>query len=294
MWVQLCFETHLERAALDACTHVPGGGRRAQQSWGSLGLMRGADRSIAAEQVGPVPSELPVLRAVPGEGCGDATLCGCGRRVWLGLGRDHSPSTPHRDPRLRPRSSRVSAPTQVKSVNLSDGEVLSIRGVDGDALVVLANQTLLVEGQVIRSPTNTISVYFRTFQDEVVGTFQLHYQGGCLPDVAARGGVGWGVSPVGLSPAGLWGWEDAGLCPHRPAGLLVHCVPVLGASAGAGASSNSWRAPGRGFNVHRRPASQRWLMLLTAALPRFCPRAAALPAQAQTAGLFFILKSYKK
>lgn len=67
---------------------------------------------------------------------------------------------------------------QVKSVNLSDGEVLSIRGVDGDALVVLANQTLLVEGQVIRSPTNTISVYFRTFQDDVVGTFQLHYQGG--------------------------------------------------------------------------------------------------------------------
>uniref|UniRef100_A0A8C3H1B8 Seizure related 6 homolog like n=1 Tax=Corvus moneduloides TaxID=1196302 RepID=A0A8C3H1B8_CORMO len=65
---------------------------------------------------------------------------------------------------------------QVKSVNLSDGEVLSIRGVDGDALVVLANQTLLVEGQVIRSPTNTISVYFRTFQDDVVGTFQLHYQ----------------------------------------------------------------------------------------------------------------------
>lgn len=131
-----------------------------------------------------VPSELPVLRAVPGEGCGDAMLCGCGRRVWLGLGRDRSPSTPHQDPCLRPHSSRVSAPTQVKSVNLSDGEVLSIRGVDGDALVVLANQTLLVEGQVIRSPTNTISVYFRTFQDEVVGTFQLHYQGGCLPDVA--------------------------------------------------------------------------------------------------------------
>ncbi|NXC43905.1 SE6L1 protein, partial [Penelope pileata] len=65
---------------------------------------------------------------------------------------------------------------QVKSVNLSDGEVLSIRGVDEDSLVVLANQTLLVEGQVIRSPTNTISVYFRTFQDEAVGTFQLHYQ----------------------------------------------------------------------------------------------------------------------
>ncbi|XP_075754997.1 seizure 6-like protein isoform X1 [Pelodiscus sinensis] len=65
---------------------------------------------------------------------------------------------------------------QVKSVNLSEGEVLAIRGVDDDSLVILANQTLLVEGQVIRSPTNTISVYFRTFQDDVVGTFQLHYQ----------------------------------------------------------------------------------------------------------------------
>ncbi|VFV31789.1 sez6l protein [Lynx pardinus] len=65
---------------------------------------------------------------------------------------------------------------QVKSVNLSDGELLSIRGVDGPTLTVLANQTLLVEGQVIRSPTNTISVYFRTFQDDVFGNFQLHYQ----------------------------------------------------------------------------------------------------------------------
>uniref|UniRef100_A0A8D2H8S0 Seizure related 6 homolog like n=1 Tax=Urocitellus parryii TaxID=9999 RepID=A0A8D2H8S0_UROPR len=65
---------------------------------------------------------------------------------------------------------------QVKSVNLSEGELLSIRGVDGSTLTVLANQTLLVEGQVIRSPTNTISVYFRTFQDDGPGTFQLHYQ----------------------------------------------------------------------------------------------------------------------
>ncbi|KAG8515073.1 Seizure 6-like protein [Galemys pyrenaicus] len=65
---------------------------------------------------------------------------------------------------------------QVKNVNLSEGELLSIRGVDGRTLTVLANQTLLVEGQVIRSPTNTISVYFRTFQDDGLGTFQLHYQ----------------------------------------------------------------------------------------------------------------------
>ncbi|XP_066544828.1 seizure 6-like protein [Amia ocellicauda] len=66
---------------------------------------------------------------------------------------------------------------QVKSVNLSEGEQLSIRGEDeGGAWLVLANETLLVEGQVIRSPTNTISVFFRTFPEGWVGTFQLHYQ----------------------------------------------------------------------------------------------------------------------
>ncbi|XP_052377301.1 seizure 6-like protein isoform X2 [Oncorhynchus keta] len=66
---------------------------------------------------------------------------------------------------------------QVKSVNLSEGEQLSIRGVDeGGALLVLANHTLLVEGQVIRSPTNTISVYFRSLPEGGMGMFQLHYQ----------------------------------------------------------------------------------------------------------------------
>nr|XP_024002858.1 seizure 6-like protein [Salvelinus alpinus] len=66
---------------------------------------------------------------------------------------------------------------QVKSVNLSEGEQLSIRGVDeGGALLVLANHTLLVEGQVIRSPTNTISVYYRSLPEGGMGMFQLHYQ----------------------------------------------------------------------------------------------------------------------
>ncbi|XP_049644729.1 seizure 6-like protein isoform X2 [Suncus etruscus] len=75
---------------------------------------------------------------------------------------------------------------QVKSVNLSEGELLSIRGVDGPTLTVLANQTLLVEGQVIRSPTNTISIYFRTFQEDGLGTFQLHYQAFMLSCIFPR------------------------------------------------------------------------------------------------------------
>uniref|UniRef100_A0A3B3SC19 Seizure related 6 homolog like n=1 Tax=Paramormyrops kingsleyae TaxID=1676925 RepID=A0A3B3SC19_9TELE len=66
---------------------------------------------------------------------------------------------------------------QVKNVNLSEGEQLSIRGLDeGGALLILANETLLVEGQVIRSPTNVISVFFRSFPEGGMGNFQLHYQ----------------------------------------------------------------------------------------------------------------------
>uniref|UniRef100_A0A8C4DIM4 Seizure related 6 homolog like n=1 Tax=Dicentrarchus labrax TaxID=13489 RepID=A0A8C4DIM4_DICLA len=66
---------------------------------------------------------------------------------------------------------------QVKSVNLSEGEQLSIRGADErGALLVLANHTLLVEGQVIRSPTNTLSVYYRSTPEGSMGIFQLHYQ----------------------------------------------------------------------------------------------------------------------
>lgn len=69
---------------------------------------------------------------------------------------------------------------QVKSVNLSEGEQLSIRGVDQQgSLLVLANQSLLVEGQVIRSPTNTLSVYYGSAVEGSTGSFQLHYQSEC-------------------------------------------------------------------------------------------------------------------
>lgn len=62
-------------------------------------------------------------------------------------------------------------------MNLSEGELLSIRGADEQgALMVLANHTLLVEGQVIRSPTNTLSVYYRSTPEGNIGVFQLHYQ----------------------------------------------------------------------------------------------------------------------
>ncbi|KAK7811764.1 hypothetical protein U0070_016836 [Myodes glareolus] len=115
---------------------------------------------------------------------------------------------------------------QVKSVNLSEGELLSIRGVDGPTLTVLANQTLLVEGQVIRSPTNAISVYFRTFQDDGLGTFQLHYQAFMLSCSFPRRPEAGDVTVMDLHSGGVahfhchLGYELQGAktltCPHFP------------------------------------------------------------------------------
>ncbi|KAJ3604935.1 hypothetical protein NHX12_026986, partial [Muraenolepis orangiensis] len=66
---------------------------------------------------------------------------------------------------------------QLKSVNLTEGEQLSIQGEDeSGAPQVLANQSLLVEGQVIRSPSNVLSVFYRSAVEGSLGVFQLHYQ----------------------------------------------------------------------------------------------------------------------
>lgn len=132
-------------------------------------------------------------------------------------------------------------PAQVKSVNLSEGELLSIRGVDGAALAVLANQTLLVEGQVIRSRTNAVSVYFRAFQDDGPGSFQLHYQG------RPRGALG-GLPPTGSPALSVPGPPEGGWqtllksCPHS---VRQSAVPQRGRpwSHSCQVRRDPWRPP---------------------------------------------------
>jgi len=232
--------------------------------------MRGTDCSIAAEQAAPVCNEPPVLGAAWREGCGGqcsaGAACVWGWDVSAHVAPPGTPPSPH--------TSQLSAPAQVKSVNLSDGEVLSIRGVDGDALVVLANQTLLVEGQVIRSPTNTISVYFRTFQDEVVGTFQLHYQGRCLPATGEPGELGRGVSPTGLRGGRVPGCRSAA-CPcseHR-----------------LGWVDSSLRcAQSRGSDGHRCPGPQRWPCSSHPPCPAAVPTQQLFPPRPRLQVYFFL------
>ncbi len=42
---------------------------------------------------------------------------------------------------------------------------------------LLANETLMREGQVIRSTTNQVYIHYRSLQQTNHGMFSLHYQG---------------------------------------------------------------------------------------------------------------------
>ncbi|XP_048468316.1 seizure protein 6 homolog [Rhincodon typus] len=65
---------------------------------------------------------------------------------------------------------------QVKNISLSEGEMLTIEGLDGNEPTVLANESILMKGQVIRSPSNQVSIHFQSIQLGNPGSFQFHYQ----------------------------------------------------------------------------------------------------------------------
>lgn len=72
----------------------------------------------------------------------------------------------------------ISAPSlQVRKVNLSKKESLTIMGYGGLGPELLANETLMREGQVIRSTTNQVYIHYRSLQQTNHGVFSLHYQG---------------------------------------------------------------------------------------------------------------------
>ncbi|OCT58420.1 hypothetical protein XELAEV_18002358mg [Xenopus laevis] len=65
---------------------------------------------------------------------------------------------------------------RVERLNLSKEEALSIEGLEEDRRFLLANETLMAEGQVIRSPTNHVAVRFQTYRATSPGAFRLRYQ----------------------------------------------------------------------------------------------------------------------
>uniref|UniRef100_A0A8C8S7D4 Seizure related 6 homolog n=1 Tax=Pelusios castaneus TaxID=367368 RepID=A0A8C8S7D4_9SAUR len=66
---------------------------------------------------------------------------------------------------------------QVQNISLLEGETVAVEAFGGVEPVVLANESFLMRGQVIRSPINRVSVRFQSPQPAGPGTFRFHFQG---------------------------------------------------------------------------------------------------------------------
>ncbi|KAJ8245873.1 hypothetical protein GJAV_G00261220 [Gymnothorax javanicus] len=91
---------------------------------------------------------------------------------------------------------------QVKKVNLSKEETLTILGLGGAGPELLANETLMSEGQVIRSSTNQVQIHYRSLQATHRGVFSLYYQAFLLSCVFPQSPEGGGVTVTDLHPGG--------------------------------------------------------------------------------------------
>uniref|UniRef100_A0A674IPP0 Seizure related 6 homolog n=1 Tax=Terrapene triunguis TaxID=2587831 RepID=A0A674IPP0_9SAUR len=91
---------------------------------------------------------------------------------------------------------------KVLNISLLEGETVAMETFGGAEPVVLANESFLMRGQVIRSPTNRVSVRFRSPQPASPGTFRFHFQAYLLscsfPSRPAYGDV----SVTSLHPGG--------------------------------------------------------------------------------------------
>uniref|UniRef100_A0A8C7V8T7 Seizure related 6 homolog (mouse)-like 2 n=1 Tax=Oncorhynchus mykiss TaxID=8022 RepID=A0A8C7V8T7_ONCMY len=91
---------------------------------------------------------------------------------------------------------------QVKKVNLSKDESLTILGYGGTGPELLANETLMREGQVIRSSTNQVQIYYRSLRQTDHGVFSLHYQAFLLSCMFPLSPDGGGVTVTDIHPGG--------------------------------------------------------------------------------------------
>uniref|UniRef100_A0A8C4XZI0 Seizure related 6 homolog n=1 Tax=Gopherus evgoodei TaxID=1825980 RepID=A0A8C4XZI0_9SAUR len=91
---------------------------------------------------------------------------------------------------------------KVLNISLSEGETVAMETFGGAEPVVLANESFLMRGQVIRSPTNRVSVQFRSPQPASPGTFRFRFQAYLLScNFPSRPAYG-DVSVTSLHPGG--------------------------------------------------------------------------------------------
>uniref|UniRef100_A0A8D0UCT3 Seizure related 6 homolog n=1 Tax=Sus scrofa TaxID=9823 RepID=A0A8D0UCT3_PIG len=69
---------------------------------------------------------------------------------------------------------------KVQNISLHEGETVTVEGLGGPDPLPLANQSFLLKGQVIRSPTHQAALRFQSLPPPAgPGTFHFHYQAAC-------------------------------------------------------------------------------------------------------------------
>jgi len=86
---------------------------------------------------------------------------------------------------------------QVQNISLAEGETLTVESVGGPEPTLLANESFLLRGQVIRSPANLLTLRFQSPRPPSPGSYHFHYQGtGQRPPLAQTPGTPPGAPPL--------------------------------------------------------------------------------------------------
>uniref|UniRef100_A0A8B9PKQ6 Seizure related 6 homolog n=1 Tax=Apteryx owenii TaxID=8824 RepID=A0A8B9PKQ6_APTOW len=174
---------------------LPGTGCQTPGTRPAPGRARGSGL-IPAAPAGPREAARALRRVI--DGGTNLAPSGEPRRGVLVLGQRRSPCRSWRPrPAVTPRR-----PAQVQNISLAEGETLTVESAGGLEPAVLANESFLLRGQVIRSPANLVTLHFQSPQPAHPGSYRFHFQAYLLScPFPARPADG-DVSVTSLHPGG--------------------------------------------------------------------------------------------
>ncbi|XP_077336515.1 seizure protein 6 homolog isoform X1 [Lithobates pipiens] len=91
---------------------------------------------------------------------------------------------------------------KVQNISLSEGETVTVESLEGVDPVILANESFMMRGQVIRSPTNQVMVRFQSLQTSNLGSFRFYYHAYVLSCGFPRRPAYGDISVTSLHPGG--------------------------------------------------------------------------------------------
>uniref|UniRef100_A0A8C5PHE7 Seizure related 6 homolog n=1 Tax=Leptobrachium leishanense TaxID=445787 RepID=A0A8C5PHE7_9ANUR len=91
---------------------------------------------------------------------------------------------------------------KVQNISLSEGETVTVESLEGVEPIILANESFLMRGQVIRSPTNQVLIHFQSLQLNNHGGFRFRYRAYVLSCGFPRRPAYGDVSVTSLHPGG--------------------------------------------------------------------------------------------